>query len=220
MFNLHLLPGFNLEQVTNPDGRYYLTEDGLKLQSVTTVLGKIPDKVAGLAEWREKVGDEEADMVQNMASYRGTIIHDRLEQYVRGVENYNKNIMPIYREIVDQLAAQLDQHVTDIYVIEQRLYSEKLMLAGTADLFCLWDGVETVVDYKTSRKNKKAKNITDYFLQSTAYAMMLKERYGVAVNQICILIYVDDEGVFPFIKKIDEEYKEKATKIFSLLSKK
>ena len=54
-----------------------------------------------------------------------------------------------------------------------------------------WDGVLSIVDFKTSRKPKKKEWITNYFIQSSFYAAAFFERTGVAITQAVIPITVD-----------------------------
>ena len=52
-----------------------------KLPSVTTILGKTqdPEKSAGLAKWRERVGEAEATRITDHAASRGTAMHSILD---------------------------------------------------------------------------------------------------------------------------------------------
>lgn len=217
-FNYELLEKLVLEQVTLPDRRFYRHEDGTELSSVTTVLGRIPSKKAGLAKWRKKVGNREADIIMLTASRRGTIVHDALEKYLLGDPTYVDGIMPLFKDPIFQLQKVLDEKVDNIRGVELRLFSREMLLAGTADLICDYDGIKTVVDFKTSKRIKKVEHITDYFLQSTAYALMIRELFGIEIEQICILIYVDYEGVFPYIRKV-KDFEETTRKIFEKLVK-
>ena len=70
-----------LESETTSEGRYYLTPKGVRLPSVTTVLGRKLDKTA-LLEWRAKVGEEEAKRITTKAASRGTAIHLIAEKYL------------------------------------------------------------------------------------------------------------------------------------------
>ena len=70
-----------LERDTKPDGtRLYKTPSGKSYPSVTTVTGLHSAK--GIAEWRKRVGNEEANRVSAKASSRGTRIHHHCEHYL------------------------------------------------------------------------------------------------------------------------------------------
>ena len=72
--------------------------------------------------------------------------------------------------------------------------------AGTADCIADWNGIPSIIDFKTSRKEKKEEWIENYFLQATTYALMFEERIGICIPQIVILIAVDDQEPQVFIK--------------------
>ena len=173
--------------------RHYVLPDGLtKLKSVTTLLSEKLDKTA-LLEWRKKVGEEEAQKISTQAARRGTAIHSIAERYVLNEENFYKNEMPANIESFKAIRSVLDAHVDNIRGVELPLYSKALGCAGRTDLVAEYDGVLSIIDFKTSRKLKKAEWIENYFLQSTIYSMMFEKLYGMEVPQIAIIITVDDE---------------------------
>jgi hypothetical protein len=202
-FDLKLLIKTNLKQVTLPDRRYYVTPEGNEYPSVTTLLGRIPAKRAGIAKWQKNVGMEEANRIRDYAGYRGTLIHDALEKFVLNDPNYLDGLNPIHKNAVRSMASSLKKHITGtIYGIELGMYSDELRTAGTGDLIVEMDGVITVCDFKTSRREKRPNDIKDYYLQATAYAMMLKELYGMDAKKIRILMWVDGGGVFQYTNDV------------------
>jgi ATP-dependent exoDNAse (exonuclease V) beta subunit len=88
-----------------------------------------------------------------------------------------------------------------------------LKTAGSCDVFCKYDSHLCVADYKTSKSLKKEEWIKSYFLQSTAYAMMIEERYNLEVPYIAILIAVEDDQPQVFFKR-KEEYVSEVMTIF------
>ena len=62
---------------------------------------------------------------------------------------------------VENLKPLIDKHVTKVFATECPLYSDHLQLAGTCDAIVEWDGVPTIVDWKTSRRPKKKANISN-----------------------------------------------------------
>ena len=64
--------------------RFYQVTEGeeiiAKLPSVTTILGQTKD-MSGLAKWRKRVGEAEADRISNLSMSRGTIMHRLIELY-------------------------------------------------------------------------------------------------------------------------------------------
>jgi len=220
MFKHELVPDLKLKQITLPERRYYETDDGRQYQSVTTLLGKLPEKKKILESWRARVGDKEADRIKNIAGKRGTIIHDALESYLHNEADYMKDLMPVHKVIVMRMANKLKEQITGkVYGIESGLYSNTLKTAGTVDLIADWKDEITVCDFKTSKRLKSKKQIVDYFLQATAYAIMLRERHGIIAKNICILMHVDNDGVYEYIEKVSR-FEKSAMKIFPILAEK
>lgn len=193
LFKHNLVEYVDLKTETIDGQRYYVLPDGLtKLKSVTTLLGEKLDKTA-LLEWRAKVGEEEARKISTQAARRGTAIHGIAERYVLNEENFYRNEMPVNIESFKPIKQVLDDHVDNIYGIELPLYSKALGCAGRTDLVAEYNGIPSIIDFKTSKKPKKAEWIENYFLQSTIYSMMFQKLYDIEIPQIAIVITVDDE---------------------------
>lgn len=191
--------------------RYYVTPSGDHYRSVTTVLSALSKE--GIDRWREKVGHEEANRISNKASTRGTKLHNMMEDYVGNVEDFALNKMPTTLSLFLDIQPFVDSNLEEVYGIEYPLYSDRLRAAGTSDLICKYDGKPTVLDYKTSSKRKKEEWIENYFIQSTAYALMVKERYDLDIEQIVIMIAVEGDKPQVFVKD-PSEYIKKTIDIF------
>lgn len=191
----HTLVPFTELKTENIDGqRYYILPDGVtKLKSVTTILSEKLDKTA-LFEWKAKVGEAEAQKISTQAARRGTAIHNIAEKYVLNEEIYiSPKEMPVNVESFKPIKKVLDDHVDNILGIELPLWSKALGCAGRTDLVAQYDGVTSIIDFKTSKRTKKSEWIENYFLQSTVYSMMFERTYSIAVPQIVIVITVDGE---------------------------
>jgi hypothetical protein len=181
-----------LQSVTHSDGkRYYTSPNGVLLPSVTTVIGA--KKKQSIMEWRQRVGEEEANRVSRFASGRGTKMHNLVERYLLN-EAVDWNIeMPDGVYMFRKIAREL-KNINNIHYMEEALWSEKIGLAGRVDCIAEWKGKLSIIDFKTSQKIKTKDQITDYFAQCTAYALMYEELVGNPIDQIVILMAVD-EGV-------------------------
>lgn len=193
----------NLESVTLDDGkRYYLTPNGKKLSSVTTVIGA--KKKQSILEWRNRVGEQEANRISRAASGRGNRVHNLAEKYLKNEQiNWQKEMpdsVVMFRSLVPHI-----QKINNIHYIEQSLWSEKIGLAGRVDLIAEWDGKLSVIDFKTSKKIKKGEDIQDYFAQCTAYACMYEEQVGNPIEQIVVLMAVENEKPLVFIEKTEDQ---------------
>lgn len=206
-----------LEQVNTDTGRYYKTPIGVLYPSVTTVTGLMNEK--SIKEWRQKVGNEEANKISSKAAVRGTRMHTLFENYVDNadidVEKYNYNDSLNFSAI----KPLIDDNIDNVHLQETRLYSDFLQMAGTVDCVAEWKGKLSVIDFKTSIRHKNRDYITNYFCQASAYAIMFEERFKIPVSRIVILISVDcDEpqyfedrrdGYIDQLLEVRKQYKER-----------
>lgn len=176
-----------VERLDLPEGRRYKVPSGNLYPSVTTVLGHIPNP--GIEEWKKRVGELEAKRISKKATDRGTRIHKLAEDYFLGhplqVDMFDHDMWKSLRPTLDR--------IDNIHGLECMLYSDKLRMAGTCDCIGEFDGRLSIIDFKTSGKPKDINNITDYFVQATAYSVMFQELFNIAIPDITIIIGVDDE---------------------------
>jgi len=190
----------NLKSETFPDGRrYYVLPDGSKLPSVTTVIGAKSKKA--IMEWRRRVGEEESNRVSRKASGRGTNVHTLCERYLNN-ESLG-DIMPDAKEMFLTLKPLLNR-INNIHYQECALWSTKLGMAGRVDCIGEFDGVLSVIDFKTSKRIKKREDIDNYFAQCVAYACMYEELIGKGIDQIVIIMAVEDSEPLLFIEKTED----------------
>ena len=188
-----------LPDETKASGRTYITPEGNKYPSVTTVLGATADK-SFLVAWRKRIGEDAAKEITQKAAGRGTSMHKLLEDNFNGIE-VDKSVVGY--DYFKQLKIYWSK-ITPIG-LEIPLYSDKMKIAGRTDCIGVYEGALSIVDYKTARKTKKAEWIQDYFLQSTIYAMMAVERLEFLPKQIVILI-ATDEGMPQEFKRPTKEF--------------
>ena len=189
-----------LSSETTENGRFYFTPEGKKYPSVTTVLGAGSDN-SWMDEWIARVGKEEAERVSKKATTRGTAVHELTEQYLRNNPQYKKGHMPSNIASFQYIKPFLDKHIGTIAGLEIPLYSDKLRVAGRVDCIAQWDNKLAIVDFKTSKKEKRKEDITNYFLQCSAYSYMFYERTGLLANKIVIVMTVDDGNSLIFEEK-------------------
>lgn len=191
----------DLDAVTSETGRLYETPDGVKYPSITTVLSILSEE--GIRKWKERVGEEEAAKISYRASTRGTAVHEIIEKYIDNIESFKDGYTP--NIIASFLAVKpiLDNRIRRVFAQEAPLYSKHLGVAGRVDCVAEFDGVLSIIDFKTSRKLKKKEYITNYFMQESAYAIMWEERTGMPIVQLVTIIAVDDEMPQVFIEHRD-----------------
>ena len=164
---------------------------GMNLPSVTTILAKTKNQEY-LTRWRKKVGDEEAERIFNLSSKRGTAMHKFLENHIKGTgyddlteigveakAMANKIINEAFPPITEYYGSEVTVHYTGLY-------------AGSTDLVCMHNDMETIVDFKQSNRPKKQEWVEDYCLQIAAYAMAHDFIYGSNIRQGVIMVCTPD----------------------------
>lgn len=191
--------------------RYYKTPAG-NLPSVTTVLGQ-KIKNPGLEAWKARVGEEEVKRISTQAAGRGSAVHLLCERYLSNDPDYKRGAMPFNVATFSTIKKHLDLCVGTVYGMEVPLWSEKLGTAGRTDLLAGWLGVNSVIDFKTSKRKKEEGDIESYFLQATCYSLMAEERTVLKFPQIVIVIAVDHEEPQVFVKNRDQ-YVDRVLEVF------
>ena len=179
--------------------RFYQTPDGKLYPSITTVLNK--KKMEGISEWRKKVGEDVANYIARTAANRGTKVHHMCEDFLNNnfdEEVHKKNFLPYV--LFSQLKPTLMQKVNNILAQECGLYTNKYKVAGRVDCIAEYNGVPSIIDFKTSTKERNDDWNESYYIQASAYAEMFEERTGIAINQIVILVVTEDGVVQEFVK--------------------
>ncbi len=213
--HVDVIDGLQVPERQTVDGkRVYLTPEGNHYPSITTILGSQPKP--GLVEWRERVGDEEANKIMREASTLGTAVHDLCERYLYNYELRSSNDEAI--SVFNRLRFLLS-NVDNIVGLEIPVYSDYLRVAGTTDCIADYNGVLSVIDFKTSRKPKKEEWIEDYYIQAFFYSSAFFEMTGCIPEQIVILIAVRDSFEVQVFKKSMSEIDGYIDKLINIMKK-
>jgi len=189
----HEIP--TLKRIDTIGGRSYQTPTGESYPSVTSVVSL--HKAQQIQEWRNRVGAEEANKISGRAAKRGTAIHSLCEDYLLG-KNPTANLFD--HEMFHSMVPFLDR-MDNIHCLETQLFSHHLQVAGTVDCVAEFDGKMHIIDFKTSGRPKPREWIHDYFMQTSAYAVMFEERTGIPVGRLLIVMGVDDQEPLLFQEK-------------------
>ena len=201
------------EQINLADRRLYKTPNGDLYPSVTTVLGSIPNPA--LDEWRRRVGVAEAAKISKRATDRGTLIHGWAEAYLR---TWATQILP-HQHVAARMFNNMIPHLNTVQIVhalEQRLWTDKLKVAGTVDLIAQINNTKFIVDFKTSNSYKNKEDIDSYFMQCACYSVMWYERTGMVISKCKIWITCEEpeilleyeEDLKPWISKFLEVRKQ------------
>ena len=184
--------------------RFYVTPQENYYPSITTVLSI--RKKEGLMEWRKRVGDKVANYVAAKAAARGTKVHHMCEDYLNNVhldypekwKKHKKDFLPLC--IFGQLRDKVLTNISDIHAQECGLYSDKYKVAGRVDCIAKYKGILSIIDFKTSTRERSDAWNENYYIQGSAYAEMFTELTGIDVSQVVILVVTEDGTVQEFIK--------------------
>ena len=184
-----------------------------KLPSVTTIISSTQDasKTESLKKWKARVGEVEAERIKNTAATRGTAMHSYLEHYVKGGNVLD--LSDVGREAKNMAEVIIEKGFPDleeVWGVECTLFYPGLY-AGQTDMCGIYQGRESIIDFKQSNKPKRAEWIGDYKLQLVAYATAHDCIFGTNIEQGVILMCTPDNYFQRFIVNGNEfrEYKWK-----------
>ena len=208
--HLNKLGDFELEANTIDGVRYYTLPSGKKAPSITSITSFYNRQI--FKNWREKVGEEQANKITKVATDRGTKFHDLVEKYLLNEDiNSLKNVLPTTKARWIAARDALN-NIDNIHALEKPLYSEYFGIAGRVDCIAEYEGELAVIDFKTSKKIKPEKWLENYFVQETAYACMYFEMTGISVKKIVTLMVADNGDVKVYEKRNKGEYIKLLTK--------
>ena len=180
------------KQITDEESGHRIYDIvGYRLPSVTTILGRTKNQQF-LKDWKAKVGEQEAERIKNLSSRRGTAMHKFLESHIQGVG---------YDDLTEigQAAKPMAQKIIEVGLTPvSEYYGSEVMLhypglyAGSTDLVCLHNDMESIIDFKQANRPKREEWIEDYFLQIAAYAMAHDYVYKSNIKQGVIMICTPD----------------------------
>jgi len=206
------------------DGKRHYDIEQTKLPSVTTIISatQSEEKRQALAGWKARLGDVAADRVRDVAALRGTAMHTYLDAYVRGtghkdLTRVGQEAEPMAKKIISDGLPDLNE----IWGSEVTLYYPELY-AGATDVVGLYNGRESIIDFKQTNKPKRREWIDDYFIQLGAYAMAHNYVYRTKIQTGVILMcskdrffqkfeVSDQEFVkyqHAFLRKVDQYYRD------------
>ena len=164
---------------------------GTRLPSVTSILSATKNQQF-LKDWKAKVGEQEAERIKNLSSRRGTAMHKFLEHHILGtgyddLTRIGQEAKPMAQNIIEEGLLPVEEW----YGSEVTLHYPGLY-AGSTDLVCNHNGLETIVDFKQANRPKKEEWIQDYYLQIAAYAMAHDYVYKSKIEQGVIMICTPD----------------------------
>jgi len=179
-----------LQRVENEFGRFYIDSMGNEVPSVTNVLSSTSDQ-SGIDEWKRRVGLEEAERILEESLTIGSNVHNALENFLKDnkweILDDGSFVSKTSILILKTFIKNLISDINEVWGLEAGLILDGLY-AGTADCIGIYNGEESLIDFKTAKKVKPKEWIEDYFLQCSAYANAHNVMYGTNIKQIVILM--------------------------------
>ena len=203
MFN-HVIMEMSLEDISarNVGGKRVYEIGDQRYPSISTICSFRNRK--SIAEWRARVGAEEANKISKRATTAGTTVHSMIEDYLNNELDLEKYDGKHLAKILFTQAKPMLARINNIHFQEAPLYSHEFAIAGRVDCIAEFDDKLSIIDFKTSSKEKKEEWIEGYLVQETGYAKMYEERSGIKVEQIVTLITCQTGDTQVFIKNPDD----------------
>ena len=198
----------SIRSLVNDQRHYEIGRE--KLPSVTTILQatQSAEKKAMLSKWRQNVGENKAEEIKNEAANRGTIMHRILEGYLLGQNHADFSDLGQQAGSMANviLESGIRGQLEEIWGSEITVYYPGLY-AGATDLAGIYNGRESIIDFKQSNKPKRKEWIEDYFMQLAAYAMAHNHVYGTNIQSGVVLMCTKD-NYFQKFEARDKEFQE------------
>jgi len=189
----------------NQNGIRIYEIDGINMPSVTSILGSIPERNQKILAWRNSVGEKMANFISVTSTNRGKTTHTLIENHLNNQDEKNIGItqvtaLGLFRIIKPYLA-----RIDNIHMLEEIIYSKEIDVAGQVDCIAEYKGKLSVIDFKTSTKQRDADYNYGNFLQTSAYAKMFEELYpSKKIEQTVILAACEDGFVQEWIHGEDK----------------
>ena len=183
--------------------RLYNLPSGDWVPSITSVTSFYNRQI--FADWRKRVGVEEANKITKKATARGTDYHEAAQAYLLNLELKWDEFKPLTQFMFYNTKPYLDK-INNIHAIERTLYSEYLGLAGRVDCIAEYEGELAVIDFKTSTKIKPEKWLENYFVQEMFYAAAYYELTNIPITKLITLMVTPDGEVKVFDKRNKSDY--------------
>ena len=207
VLELHELEHIDLKTITVDGKRYYTAEgqeDEFRYPSVTTVTGLYNKEQIKL--WRERVGEEKANKITKQATKRGTTFHQYIEDYLRKEKEYIEFDNVLQEGMFKAVQPVLDEIIP--IALEAPLYSNQLQMAGRVDCVGILGGALSIIDFKSSSKPKEEYMAKQWFIQMTAYAIMVEELTGKPVEEITAIVGIEGLNTFQIFTSTPDEHIE------------
>jgi hypothetical protein len=158
------------QRITIEDERFYQTEGGDYLPSVTTILDCYP-KGKRFEQWLKDVGNAADDIIER-AGNDGTAVHDGIDVLLSGKELKHEAYTVHQWKMILKFVDFFMTFKPLIIAREIKIVSSKIGAGGTIDFICMINGERWLIDHKTS-----ASIYDNHFVQVATYAAMWNDQH-------------------------------------------
>lgn len=198
--HVNYLGDADIESIDIDGVRHYPVSDDKVYPSITSITSFKTRKV--IQEWRNRVGEEEAERISKKATTRGTKFHEICQNYLENKQLDKNDYDPLIWFMFHHAKPSLDK-INTVHAIERALYSHQLKVAGRVDCIAEYDGELAIIDFKTAEKIKPEKWIQNYFVQEMFYGCAYYEMTGIPIQKL-ITIMVTPSGEVKVFDKRDK----------------
>ena len=190
---------------TRINGRLcYKGENGILLPAVPTILKATQpiEFVYTLSNWRNKVGDAEANQIALTSRLRGELLHQWIKEYLQGFSPTASSFIQPYCDSIQSVLEKL----SDVQLVETIVPNYVEGYAGKVDLVARYEGVPCTIELMTAEEPKmRVGKLYDKPLQLVAYGGAINRCYGenlfgtkVSNGLIVVALPGEDAETFTF----------------------
>ena len=192
----------DIPKLVGQNGSSYYSVNGVRVPRITHVLSSY--NAGGLQQWRKRVGNDVADLKCKIGIKRGNEVHQIIQSYLGNdcICKYSDKLLAIG---MFEAAKPVLGRISMIRGTELPLYSKRFGIAGTADCIAEFDGVLSIIDYKTGEIPKKIEWCERYFLQETFYSLTWEEMTESPIEQL-VTIVISETGEVQVIKEQRDDW--------------
>ena len=110
------------------------------------------------------------------------------------------------------------ERINDIFAIEFPMVSRELKMGGTADIIAKFDGIDSIIDLKSSTRPKELPYCEKFFLQETAYSIMFEELTSRPIEQL-VTIIANEKGTVQVLIKNRDDFTQELKQIIAQYQK-
>lgn len=193
------------------DHSTYINKNDIEVPSVTTII-KLLNKPF-IAKWANSLGwkRQSYDKVLEESANKGTFVHEVLNAYIfRQGKKFNLSNPEVMNFLYETIDIFKDFEKSNDF---KPVWGEKSFslekFGGTVDLYCNLNGLDTIIDFKTSKRF-----YSSHFIQLGAYIQLL-EANDYNVDQVGILRIRDG---YSELKLLQRDEMEKYIELFNKLT--